>query len=131
NAYGVGIGTAIPGSMVRFASGGSSGNLGGVVSPFTLTSVDAYPTFRIIFRTYNNISVCRFWIGLSSAAIGNTDSPSSAGTDFIGIRYSTVVPDSFWQFVTSDGSTTTASSTTVQAVADNTYELLIACADTS
>jgi len=131
NAYGVGIGTSIPGSMVRFASGGSSGNLGGIISPFTLTSVDAYPTFRIVFRTYNNISVCRFWIGLSSAAVGNTDSPSSAGTDFIGIRYSTVVPDSFWQFVTSDGSTTTASSTAVQAVADNTYELLIMSADTS
>lgn len=124
NNYGVGTGTAIPGSMVRFASGGSSGNLGGVISPFTLTSIEASPTFRIIFRTYSSTAVCRLWIGLSSAALGNTDSPSSAGTSFIGLRYSTVVPDSFWQFVTSDGSTTTATSTTVGIANDNTYELL-------
>ena len=130
NNYGVGS-TPAPGSFVRFASGGSSGNLGGVISPFTLTSLQAYPTFRIIFRTYSSISVCRFWIGLSSAAIGNTDSPSSAGTHFIGVRYSTVVPDSFWQFVTSDGSTTTASSTGVSAATDNTYELLVFSADSN
>lgn len=127
NNFGVGTGTAFPGSFVRFASGGSSGNLGGVISPFTLTSLEGSPTFRLVFRTYSSLAVCRLWIGLSSAAIGNTDSPSSAGTSFIGVRYSTVVPDSFWQFVTSDGSTTTASSTTVSAATDNTYELLITC----
>lgn len=124
NNYGAG-GSVLPGSFVRFQSGASSGNLGGVISPFLLTSIDCYPTLRIFFRTYSSIAVCRFWIGLSSAAIGNTDSPSSAGTHFIGVRYSTVVPDSFWQFVTSDGSTTTASSTAVAAATNSTYELVI------
>lgn len=130
NSFGVG-GSGVPGSFVRFQSGGSSGNLGGIISPFTITSMQCFPTLRILFRTYSSIAVCRFWIGLSSAAIGNTDSPSSAATHFIGVRYSTVVPDSFWQFVTSDGATTTASSTGVGAGIDANYELIINGASTN
>lgn len=113
------------GSLVRFASGGSSGNLGGVISPFTLTSLANKPYFRIVFATYSSILVARMWVGLSSAAIGNTDSPSSAGTSFIGVRYSTVVPDSNWQFVTSDGSTTNVTTTGYSANINATYELIM------
>lgn len=124
NNYGA-MGSEAPGSVVRFQSGASSGNLGGVVSPFFLTSNDCAPYLRIVFKTYSSIAVCRFWIGLSSAAIGNTDSPSGASTHFMGIRYSTVAADSFWTFVTSDGSTTTASAGTITPATDTSYELVL------
>lgn len=128
NNFGDG-GSQAPGSLVRFASGASSGNLGGVISPFTLTSSDCDPYFRIVFKTYANVSTCRFWIGLSSAAIGNTDTPNSGGTSFMGIRYSTVAGDSFWTFVTADGVgntiVTTASTTPIDT--DTTYELILSC----
>lgn len=126
NNYGAG-GSEAPGSMVRFQSGSSSGNLGGVISPFTLTSSDALPYFRIVFKTYANINVCRFWIGLSESAIGNTDNLGSSGIEFMGIRYSTVATDSFWTFVTSDGTTMDINASTLAPATDTTYELVINC----
>lgn len=124
NNFGDG-GANLPGSIVRFASGASSGNKGGISSPFTLTSTRCNPYFRIVFRTYSSIATCRFWIGLSSAVIGNTDDLTSAGTEFMGLRYSTVATDAFWTFVGSDGSTQDTVVTTVAAAINSSYELIM------
>lgn len=123
--YTTGIGNA-----VRFQSGGSSGNLGGIISPFTLTSTDFSPYFRCVFATYTSIAVCRLWIGLASAALGNFDTPGNNSVDFMGLRYSTVASDNtsgFWRFVTSNtpALTTSVQASTITAATDKVYELIM------
>lgn len=111
------------GPYVRWGTGASTGNFGGFISTFN------YPVWsnlnqplQLKLRTYTSIAVCRIWIGISSAAIGNTDSPT---IDFAGIRYSTVVGDTTWKAITNDSTTQTVSDTGVTVTTDTSYDLQI------
>lgn len=99
-------------AYINFAITATTGSFGGFISAsFDLTRRQYDPFFGVLIRTSTVITVLRVWIGLTSAAIGNTDDPGGAGTSFIGFRYSTVAADPAWMAVTSDGATTNTSST--------------------
>lgn len=105
---------------VNFASGAAIGNLAGITGPtFNLCRRQHYSYFAFLVRTTAVISVLRIWIGLFSAAVGAVD--TLGATQGFGFRYSTVVTDPAWMYVTSNGTTTTATTTGVGITTNTRY----------
>lgn len=76
----------------------------------------------IYIRTGANILSSRWWVGLSSAAIGNGD---TAAQRTIGFRYSTNVPDGGWVGVMYDGTTQSVSGTIASIATGTNYKMRI------
>lgn len=109
-------------TYTNFASVATTGNFAGIISTtFNLARRQYNPHFSALVRTGGVITVMRFWIGLTSAAVGNTDDPGAAGTSFIGFRYSTVAADGAWLAATADGGSTTTLTTGVGITTSTSY----------
>lgn len=109
-------------AYVQAAITATTGSFGGFISAsFDLVRRQYDPYFACLIRTSTVITVMRFWIGITSAAIGNTDNPGGAGTSFAGFRYSTVAVDPAWMAVTADGAATSTLTTGVGITTSTAY----------
>lgn len=81
------------------------------------------------FRTGTDITFSRYLIGLTSAAIGTSDTPSVTST--ILLRYSTGAADAGWVVYTSNGAAGTTSAMVAAIAADTAYLLVIDCRDSA
>jgi hypothetical protein len=79
-------------------------------------------------QTGSNIAAQRIWIGLHSAAPGNSDSPA---TSLVAFRFSTVAPDTNWMACTKDGTTLNAVDTGVVVAVSTNYLLEITVNNTA
>jgi len=77
-------------------------------------------------RTGSNITSLRYWIGLfNSSGVLSNDSMLTTATPGLAFRYSTNVPDTNWQAVSSDGSAQVVTDTGVAVVADTRFKFSV------
>lgn len=89
--------------FVALPSTAVSGNLGGwIATTFTQIRLSHDPTIEFYVKTDANIASVRFWLGLTSIALTNSD---TAAGSFVGFRFSTVTGDGGWLPVARDGAT--------------------------
>lgn len=103
---------------MNFASGASSGDVAGLVSPsFTVVRRQWEPEIAFQVRTVaSSITVARYWVGLFSADIKTVSTPTTQHV--AAFRYADDVDGTaFWRCVTCDGSSNVQSTTTGVAVA--------------
>jgi hypothetical protein len=115
-------------TYVRAQSGATAGNTGGVISAtFNLLRRQHNPYFRALIQTYTSIASARIWIGLCSAAPGNSDNPTG---QFAAFRYSSGVGGN-WYACCKDGTTMNAQDAGVAVAASTKYLLEITVDDSA
>lgn len=87
------------------------------------------PTLTVKVRPAATITTERCWVGLFSADPMAQDTPHTGAILAAGFRFSTNVPDTNWQAVTSDGTTTTVTDTGIAYAASTTYLLAVDFSD--
>jgi len=103
-------------------TGAGPGSSAGIAaSTYSMWRLDQSPIFIARIKTGASISDQRIWIGLAESATSNSDTPP---TNFLGFRYSSVAPDTNWQFVTNNGTPNVYDSGITVAV-DSFYVLLV------
>ncbi|GEM_PF-4730130 len=109
-------------TWTRATSAASSGSTGGIISAtFNLVRRAHDPQFYARVRTDSAVDNARIWVGLCSAAPGNSDSPAIS---LIAFRYSAGVGGN-WYRCTKDGSTLNAVDTGVACGASTDFKLEI------
>lgn len=104
-------------------SGSSSGvTYGWYTTSYDLVRVGHDPIVEIIVRTYSNITSTRIWVGLTSAQPNDGDT-LTAGTKFIGFRFSTVATDGGFKPVLNDGTTQSTGSAMNTLAGSTAYKL--------
>jgi hypothetical protein len=113
-------------TFMTMPSTAAAGNLAGLITTtFNLTRAAHEAVYEWIIKTGSDITSIRYWIGLVDADITNVDT-LAAGREFIGFRFSSVVPDVGWQPVLNDGTTQNAAATEIGTVAvDTVYKLRV------
>jgi len=119
---------ASDGSFQPWTSAATSGSFaGGFILANGATGsdlrLDNLPVVVIRFKTDAALTNVRYLIGLSSAAIGTSDTPSSTST--ILIRYSTSASDTGWIVYSSNGTSGTATGQVLAIAANTAYTLMI------
>jgi hypothetical protein len=84
------------------------------------TQLAYLPWSILTFKTPATVTVARFWVGWTSAAITGSSSPTSACA---AIRYATDIPDSQWVAYTANGSAATTSQNIFTFAASTAYIL--------
>jgi hypothetical protein len=91
--------------------------------------LDNLPVVVIRFKTDASLTNVRYLIGLSSASIGTSDTPSTTST--ILIRYSTSASDTGWIVYSSNGTSGTATGQVLAIAANTAYTLMIRATSSS
>lgn len=107
-------------SYVNHAIAATAASTGGIVTAFTLTRTGYYPHFYALVRTGSVITNLRIWVGLHSAAPGNSDNP---GNNHISFRYSSVAGDTTWRTSIKNGTTQTLGNSGVTVEVSTAYLL--------
>lgn len=112
---------------IQFETGASNGNASGYAGPFTTTRITQLPGVYNVVRTdASAVTSTYLAFGTSAAALeGLTTLAGANGIRGCWFRYDTGLSDTTWQAVSSDGTTASATDTTVSVAAATTYTLLV------
>ncbi len=113
--------------MILFTTGGSSGNASGLAGPFTTTRITHLPRLFTVQRT-DASAVTSTYIAFGVVASAIEGLTTLAGANTIRgcwFRFDTGLSDTTWQAVSSDGTTASATDTTITVAAATTYALLV------
>ena len=114
---------ASEGEYISYASALTVGSVAGW-NTGTLTQLGYGPILRATVKTGTDITSQRLWIGLFSASPTGSDAPAS--TSYVAFRYATTTDTTaFWRVVTSNGSATGTTATTVAVAISTRYLLTI------
>jgi hypothetical protein len=113
--------------MVLFTTGSSSGDASGFAGPFTTPRITHLPRLFPVLRT-DAAAVTSTYLAFGFAASALEGLTTLAGAN--GIRgcwfaYDTGLSHTTWQAVSSDGTTASATDTTITVTANTTYALLV------
>lgn len=122
------------GSRVNLIQTGTTAGLraGFASSRFDLFETDSEPIFEFVLTTGATLTNLRIWIGICNADLNVNADDEGGTTQYMAFRYSSVVPDGGWVGVCRDGTTQSAATATVAAIAASTrYKLKIRKAGSS
>lgn len=117
-------GTSATPSTLAYAHRWATANSGWFVST-RLASRTLGFAYAIIFKLPTSITSRRFWVGLGSTTMSDSD---TAAGEFVGVRYSTPGADAGFMPASRDGTTQTIGTAGSAPVADVPYMMTIQCA---
>ena len=133
--YGIGEGTpvetfdtaaavnAVYGFGRRLNTSAVSGNGAGITASGAVTMPQCDPTWTYILQTGASVAAVRIWIILSTGVTSDAD--ELGAINYMGFRFSTVVPDTGWVGVTKDGATQSVTAQVAAIAADTLYKLKV------
>jgi hypothetical protein len=117
-------------AWLTHTTGSGNGNASGVISAtFTILQSSWSPQYYTNVKSGATITNIRYWVGLFSASPDSSAAP--AATSLVAFRFDSSVPDTNWQFCTSNSGTQTCTDTGVAVAASTTYNFSIVCSGTS
>jgi hypothetical protein len=88
-------------AWLTHTTGSGNGNASGVISAtFTILQSSWSPQYYTNVKSGATITNIRYWVGLFSASPDSSAAP--AATSLVAFRFDTSVPDTNWQFCTSN-----------------------------
>lgn len=117
------------GEYINYSSAASTNSDAGWKWTAETTRPRWSPSLIVKMRTPATITSIRSWVGLFSGDPMAQTSPSAGAISAMGFRFSTSIPDTNWQCVTSDGTTTTVVDSGVAYSASTTYLLTVDTSD--
>ena len=115
---------AVYGFGRRLNTSNISGNGAGIQANHAVTMAVCDPTWTYILQTGASVANVRIWIILMNGATSDVDE-FAAARNYMGFRFSTVVPDTGWVGVTKDGTTQAVTAEVAAIAADTLYKLKI------
>ena len=115
---------AVYGFGRRLNTSNISGNGAGIQANHSVTMAQCDPTWTYILQTGASVANVRIWVILMNGATSNVDE-FAAARNYMGFRFSTVVPDTGWVGVTKDGTTQAVTAEVAAIAADTLYKLKI------
>jgi hypothetical protein len=110
-------------NYVAWLSAATTPATAGIGGSFILTQGRYRPKLQVLVRTDTSIATQRDWVGLTSATM--TASDTSNTTRYVGVRYSTAVPDTKWKCASGDGAANSAVDTGVTVAVSTAYLITI------
>ncbi|GEM_PF-5447056 len=107
--------------LTKYTTSATAGDYAGIeTTVYNQFPIDANPVFSAYIKTDSDITNQRFWAGLFTSTLLNSDDQTGA---YLSFRYSTVAGDTTFKIIVDSGSAQTVLDTTV-TVSANTYYLL-------
>lgn len=112
---------------INFQTGGSNGDASGYAGPFTTLRITQLPRVYNVARTDpSDVTSTRLAFGFAASALEGVSTLAGAnGIRGCWFRFDTGLSDTTWQAVSSDGTTASATDTTISVAAATTYVLLV------
>lgn len=108
----------------KYTSTATIGSVAGLRNTSLNNTENRYnPKMVVNIHTGGITTNVRQWVGLSSATLPTSDSPSSS--NILALRFSTSAADTNWMCITSNGSTTNSQDTGVVYAANTSYQLIL------